>query len=77
MAQYARQFFFLVCMEYDECTIPLKVFLDEYQAISYGRKRATKAEKEGFIATEFSLYKQEITHAGTMSKIKTLDPYKS
>jgi hypothetical protein len=69
-----RQFFYLVVVNYDECTFPQKVFLQELEATRWGRKEATKAEKEGALY-EYVLYKQEITRTGKLERVKTLKPY--
>ena len=72
----ARQFFYLVVCNYDESTWPQKIFLQEHQAIQWGRRQATKARKEGFYCHEFDLYKQEIARSATLKFVKTLEPYK-
>lgn len=71
-----RQYFYLVAYNYDECTIPRKVFLQEYEAIKWGRKEATKKFQETQDTNyEYILYRQEITRTGELQYIKTLKPY--
>lgn len=71
-----RQYFYLVAYKYDECTIPRKVFLQEYEAIKWGRKEATKKLQETQDTNyEYILYRQEITRTGELQYIKTLKPY--
>ena len=67
-----RQYFFLVCVEYDESTTPNKITLNELEAVRYGRRLANR-----FIdsATQVGLYKQEIARTATIKRIKTLEPY--
>lgn len=69
-----RQYFYLVAYHYDECTVPCKVFLQEHEAIRWGRKEATKMWLEDS-NYEFVLYRQEITRAGELKQVKTLKPY--
>ena len=72
----ARQYFYLVAYKYDECTIPCKVFLQEHDAISWGRREAAnKLLETGDHNYEYVLYRQEITRTGEMSIVKTLKPY--
>ena len=71
-----RQFFYLVVANYDECTFPQKIFLQEYEAVRYGRTQATMAIKAGCLEYEYVLYKQEITRNGKLERVKTLEPYK-
>ena len=71
-----RQHFYLVAYKYDECTIPCKVFLQEHDAISWGRREATKTLLEtGDHNYEYVLFKQEISRTGELEKFKTLKPY--
>lgn len=70
--QHQRQYFYLVCRTYDECTQPIKCFLQEHEAIVYGRRLATKEED---INIGFELYRQEITRTGTFEFVRTLDSY--
>ena len=72
-----RQFFFLVVCNYDECTFPEKIFLQEHEAVKWGRKEATRVLKEGFYNYEFVLYKQEIARTATLKRVKTLEPYET
>ena len=62
----ARQFFYLVVCDYDESTWPQKIFLQEHQAVQWGRREAAKARKGGFCNYEFSLYKQEIARSADL-----------
>ena len=68
-----RQYFYLVAYRYDECTIPCKVFLQEYEAVRWGRKEATKLQEDPNY--EVVLYRQEITRTGELKQVKTLKPY--
>ena len=76
----ARQYFYLVVCNYDECTYPEKIFLQELDAITWGRRQATKTLEEtkdyNYI---YVLYKQEITKTGVidLKNGKTLKPYPS
>ena len=72
-----RQFFYLVVCDYDESTYPQKIFLQEHEAIRWGKREATKAQKEGHYYHEFVLYKQEISRTATLKRIKTLTPYET
>ena len=71
-----RQYFYLVVYRYDECTVPRKIFLQEHEAIQWGRREATKTlletEDHNY---EYILYKQEITRIGDLKPVKTLHPY--
>ena len=69
-----RQFFFLVCTEYDESTTPNKITLNELEAVRYGRRLATKFAADS-PSTQVGLYKQEIARTATITRIKTLEPY--
>lgn len=75
MAQSARQYFYLVVCNYDESTYPKKIFLQEHEAITWGRREATKAQKRGDFMYEFVLFKQEIARTATLIRVKTLEPY--
>lgn len=75
MAQSARQYFYLVVCNYDESTYPEKIFLQEHEAITWGRREATKAQKRGDSMYEFVLFKQEIARTATLTRVKTLEPY--
>lgn len=48
-----------------------KIFLQEYEAIRWGRTLATK-----FPEFTVSLYKQEITRTATVEFVKSLEPFK-
>lgn len=66
-----KQYFYLVAFQYSgSVLIPDKIFLQEYQAVKYGRKLATSNPN-----TTVSLYKQEITTNGVLLKVKQLKPY--
>lgn len=71
-----RQFFYLVAYKYDESTVPLKIFLQKHEAITWGRRKATKALLETHDHNyEYILYKQEITRVGELIFVKPLLPY--
>ena len=74
-----RQYFYLVCINYDECTFPKKIFLQEDEAITWGRREATKnaTDPEGNPMYEYVMYKQEISRTGMLTGGKTLYPYKA
>lgn len=77
MAQNShRQYFYLVVINYDESTYPQKIFLQEHEAITWGRREATKALKRGDSMYEYVLFKQEIARTSTLTRVKTLEPYK-
>lgn len=69
-----RQFFYLVVCNFDENTLPRKVFLQESEAIRWGRREATKDQGPN---REYSLYKQEIARTATLSFVKTLKPFET
>jgi hypothetical protein len=68
-----RQYFYLVAYHYDEYTVPCKVFLQEHDAIRWGRKEATKLQEDSNY--EVVLYRQEITRTGELKQVKSLKPY--
>ena len=71
-----RQYFYMVAYNYDELTIPRKIFLQEHDAVRWGRREAANKLLETKDSNyEYVLYKQEITRAGELHKIKTLKPY--
>lgn len=71
-----RQYFYLVVRNYDEYTVPCKIFLQEHDAIVWGRRKATKTLKETKDSNyEYVLYKQEITRTGELQVVKKLYPY--
>lgn len=72
-----RQYFYLVVINYDESTYPQKIFLQEHEAITWGRREATKAQKRGDFMYEFVLFKQEIARTATLERVRTLEPYKT
>lgn len=66
-----KQCFYLVASI--DCNLqvhPEKIFLQEFEAIKYGRVLASK--KENVI-----LYKQEITRSAKIEFVQTLSPYKT
>jgi hypothetical protein len=70
------QYFYLICTNFDETTCPRKVFLQEHQAITWGRRLATKIANDDFYACmEVALYKQPITTVGEFEYVKILEPY--
>ncbi len=71
-----RQFFYLVCFSYDETTTPKKVFLQKHEAITWGRKQATKLLKTDDNYS-VSLYKQEIARTSVLEFITYLRPYEN
>ena len=72
----ARQYFYLVVHNYDECTTPDKVFLQEHEAVRWGRREAAaKLLETGDHNYEYVLYRQEITRTGELRAVKTLKPY--
>ena len=71
-----KQYFYLVVKNYDECTVPCKIFLQEKEAIVWGRRKASVVLAETKDSNyEFSLYKQEITRNGELQFVKPLYPY--
>ena len=71
-----RQHFYLVVYHYDECTVPCKIFLQEHEAIRWGRKEATKKLQETQDHNyEYLLFRQEITRVGELRCVRTLEPY--
>jgi len=68
------QYFYLVSVNYDESTSPLKIFLQEKEAIRWGRREATKLADDGNY--EVVLSRQPITRKGEIEFVKTLEPYK-
>ena len=71
-----HQFFYLVCFSYDETTTPKKVFLQKHEAITWGRRQATKLLKTDYNYT-VSLYKQEIARRSVLEFVKDLKPYEN
>lgn len=70
----ARQFFYLVVCDFNEnSSLPMKIFLQENEAIRWGRREATKDQDPN---SEYSLYKQEIARTATLKFVKNLKPYK-
>ena len=73
-----RQYFYLVVCNYDESSYPEKIFLQEHDAIQWGRRQAAKTLLEtGDSNYEYMLYKQEITRTGVidLKNGKRLEPY--
>lgn len=67
------QYFYLVSVNYDESTSPLKIFLQEREAIRWGRREATKLADDGNY--EVTLSRQPITRNGEIELVRTLEPY--
>lgn len=69
--------FYLVCVNYDESTYPQKIFLQEHEAITWGRRAATKnaVDPNGNPMYEYVLFRQEIARMGMLERVKTLYPY--
>ena len=71
-----RQYFYLVVARYDESCYPQKVFLQEHEAIQWGRREAAKSLMlTADPNTQYELYRQEITRNGTLERVKYLPPY--
>lgn len=68
------QYFYLISVNYNESTSPLKIFLQEREAIKWGRREATKLADDGNY--EVTLSRQPITKNGEIEYVKTLYPYK-
>ena len=66
-----RQFFYLVTHVVEDLVIPEKVFLQEHDAIRWGKTLATA--HPNYIV---NLYKQEIARTATVKYVKQLTPYK-
>ncbi len=67
------QYFFIVSHSgSDEIRINDKVFLQEEQAINWGRKQATK-----FLENDYWLQRCPITSTGTVTDYKSLLPFKT
>lgn len=66
-----RQYFYVIChcCVGDDFNVD-KVFLQEYEAIKWGRRLATKMPEYSVY-----LYKQEITRTATLKFSKHLQPY--
>ena len=72
----AKQYFYLVVAKYDESSYPQKIFLQEHDAIRWGRREAANKLLETKDPNyEYILYKQEITRTGTLQRVKTLVPF--
>ena len=57
------QYFYLIMLEND---VPGKIFLQEHQAVKYGRTQVTK------YGTKVCLYRQPITTKGNLKFVKEL-----
>lgn len=68
------QYFYLICTSFDETTCPRKIFLQEHQAITWGRRLATKIAND-YTCAEVVLYKQPISTMGELEFVKILEPY--
>lgn len=67
-----RQYFYLIAHVIDDSIlIPDKIFLQEHDAIKWGKVLATKIPE--YLVY---LYKQEISRTSTLKCIKQLLPYK-
>ena len=66
-----RQFFYLVAHIVEDAVIQDKVFLQEHDAIRWGKTLAT-AHPDYTV----NLYKQEIARTATVKYVKQLIPYK-
>lgn len=71
-----KQYFYMVAYHCNEWIFPCKIFLQEYEAIRWGRRKATLSQKAGYSNNEYYLYRQEITRNANLKKIKPLSPYK-
>ena len=73
-----KQYFYLVALENTKTIKPLKIFLQEYQAIKWGRRKSGEylLETHDF-GYKYTLYRQEITTNGILEYIKDLIPYGS
>lgn len=71
-----KQYFYLVAAKFNEDVTPLKIFLQEYQAVKWGRKELTKALEETInFGYDYVLYRQEITTNGILEYVRVLYPY--
>jgi hypothetical protein len=70
------QYFYLICTNFDETTCPRKIFLQEHQAVIWGKRLATKLANDDFYdCMEVALYRQPITTVGQLEFVKDLEPY--
>lgn len=61
--------FYLVCVERDESTLPLKVFIDGIQAFDFARKMH---EKEIDLNNEYSVWREKyVCGSSRLIKVKT------
>lgn len=67
-----KQYFYLVGHEFSGDFVPDKIFLQERDAIKWGRSRATQK-----LDARFVLYRQEITRTGRVDFVEYLYPYLS
>lgn len=67
-----KQYFYLVVHVFNEKMEVNKIFLQEYDAIKFGRRIAT-------INSEYKvwLYRQSITRNGVLTPVKQLKPYEN
>ena len=71
-----KQYFYLVCREYDAHIIPQKIFLQKYQAIKWGRKEFSKVLARTQDRNHlYVLYRQEITTNGILEHVRDLSPF--
>lgn len=66
-----RTFYYLVCVEFDETTTPLKITTAKQEAISYGQRVATRQKREN-PNVSVALYEQEASHGGRLKRIRTI-----
>lgn len=65
-----KQYFYLVGHDILGDFVPDKIFLQEHEALRWGRKLATKNPDYSV-----KLYKQEITRTGTLKFVKQLKAF--
>ena len=68
-----RQYFYIIGYHFGDEDLKIeKVFLQEDQAITYGRKFATKYNR-----VKVSMFRQLIATTATVEFVKTLKPFKT
>lgn len=71
-----RQYFYLVMMEDSNFKgYPIKITLQEHDAIKWGKKKLTERRMLGDANYTFALYRQLIAHNGELERIGELKPY--
>ena len=70
-----RQYFYLIAVSFDEYTSPKKIFLQESDAITFGRRLAGTYRELGDNLSEVVLYKQVIARTAQLTYVRTLRPY--